>query len=343
MAVAPIAPIAFSAADLALVAFMLVCIVAIGVLRAVRPGAVSIAGNIPAVGGPIAEALTRAFVAAEAALLTALHASLVGFGRTVAWLQAMWAQLTATLTGFAQLTYTAVHQVSAVTVPHLIALASATLAASITAARAYALQLAAAEGLQALGLFHSAQATAQALYAQGAALSLSLFRTAEHDAALAVAGAEAAAAELTRLEHAAMLATAATLTTHAEQLFAQALAATQTLELQLGGQLGRVAGAEADALRVARDALQTEIDAAKAATSALAVGSVAGLLVDVAALKALRCLKFCDVLADLGQFAALLDVGLIWLAVEEAHAHPQEFQSFIAANLAPALRAEWPQ
>lgn len=335
---AAIVPVLLDAWVVALM-FALVALAAVTVLSSVTSRA---GHNVPGIGGIIGPAIDSFWRGLFVAITPAANASLGALTGTIDRLVWEWGQLTATVGGLADLTFGAAYRIVTVVLPHATGLVLSQAQAGILSARAYALLEVQRAQTAALALFTAAEARAQALYDQGLAVSLGLFHTAEHDAALAVAVAERDALSLAAAERAFTVAGLATAEGYAQSLLANALAQMHAIEAGLLGQLGGVAVADRDALqRQVRD-LQQEIKDAAAAVSAAATGSIAAVALDVAAIKALRCIQQCNILGALGDGLALLDVGLIFLLVEAARSNPQATQQFLSAEIAPLLRSNIP-
>jgi hypothetical protein len=335
--VADIAPPAIGATEVALVAGLLFTILLIRILDSIRGPSVNLAGAVPVVGSALSSAVGSAFDSAHGALYAALSAQLVAFANTLSWLQTLWAQLWSTITGFADLTVTATYRLSGVIVPHLIGLAVAQLGDLVNAARAEALGR--VQGLQAatLGWFHEAEVWTANLVAAARGDALSLFQTAEADAAALAAVAESKAGALFAQAEADALAAVGVERAFATGLFTEAMAAVATAEGLIGQRIEGVASQEAAALSAGVSELEQKIAAANAALAGVVAGSLAGVIADVAIIKALKCIQQCAPLGNLGQALNMLDLGLV-LALAEYVAHdPQGATAFIRQEFKPVV------
>lgn len=326
-------------AEVVAVLFLIAMLGAAIVLRGLTSSA---AHGVPVVGAQLGQAVDQFWVRLFVALTPAANGALGVFTSSLDWITAQWSGLASTVVGLAQLTYAAAHKIAYEAIPHATGLVLVQAGALASAALAQALlQVHRAETVAAAG-FAAAEARALALYSQGLAVSLGLFRTAERDAAFAVAVAERDALALAAAERAFAVAGIATAEAYAGTLLGQALAQMHAIEAGLLGQLGGVSQADERAIQDTLAKLRTEIADASKAVSAAATGSIAAVALDVALIKAMKCIKFCDQLGAMGEFASLLDMGLILALVEAAQANPKGLQDFIAGTVAPLIRAEWP-
>lgn len=322
-------------AEVIAVLFLIALLAAVIVLR---PLTTKAAANIPGLGSVLGPAVDNFWVSLVGALAPASSSALQVFTSSLNWVTGQWSQLVATVVGFAQLAYAADFKIITGIIPHAITAAVVQLETLVTAARAYSLGL--FKGAEAAALLEvaAAEVQAKALTDQATAGAVLLFQTAEADAAHLIGVAEADAVALATAERAFAIAGIATAEGYAQTLLSQAVAQMHAIEAGILGQLGGVAVADQEALRAQVNTLRAEIEAASKALAAAATGSIAAVALDVAAIKALRCIKFCDELGAIGEFAAALDLGLIFLLVAEAKADPKGFQSFIGSELGPVLR-----
>jgi hypothetical protein len=338
VAVVAVAPEAFAAADLALVAFMVVAIVALLVLDTARGPSVRLSGAVPIVGNALAGAVDAAFGASRAAVYTALQASLAAFSRTVSFLQGLWAMLSSTIVGLADLTFAAVHKLEYVVLPHAFAVSTQAIEGLIIDATAEAHSLfrtALAVGAQNLAyaeLQIANASIASATFAHG------LFAEAEREIGVSEAAAEAYAAQLVAAEHDFAVRAVADIEGYAAGLFAQSIAIGATAEALLRGEIGVVARQDAEALKGGVSALEREIEAAKAALTAAGAISIGVVAAEVAAIRALKCIQQCGPLGALGEGLSLLDLGLILALVGAAQADPKGTQKFLSDNVAPLVQ-----
>jgi hypothetical protein len=336
---ADLAPPAIGATEVALVFGLLFTILAISILDSIRGPVVGIAGGVPLVGSGLGPALDSALGALRERMYSALSAQLQAFAAVLGWLQTLWTQLSATLAGFGSLTATAATRITTVILPAQLGLGLGLVSGWVAAARADALALVASERALAGAATLAVEQEVQSL--QAVALTASALAGLETSSAAAalIAGAQAEArglfvtaeADIQTLRDSAAAAVAV-----AELDIANASAgAAAALEGRIEGiavQLG------AD-IQAGVSALEREIALAQSQSLAFAVGAAAAVAVDVAAIRALKCIQNCAPLGDLGQFLTALDIGLLIAFVVEARAHPEAANEFMRAEVAPFLKS----
>jgi hypothetical protein len=332
-----VAPAALDAAAIWWVAVFLVAFIGIKIIDTVRPPVVGAAGGIPIIGTQLAQFATFAFAAGRRGLYVLLQAGLVSFSNTVAWLQATWAQLTSTVTGFGDLAATAIWKVQFLVIP--LALNQALSAASALAAtvRADLGALIVASQSAAMAAVADARAAAVALFQTAEADTVNLFQLAEHDAQIAANLVAADAAALVNAERAFTVGAVAVVEADAQAMFQKALAISAAAEAALQGDLGAVAGKLARDLEGGVSALEKEIAAAREVINSIATGALAGVIADVVAIKALKCIQQCGPLGALGEGLSLLDLAAILALVEAARSDPKAAQRFMSDNLVPLV------
>lgn len=326
-------------AEVVAVLFLIALLAAVIVLR---PLTTKAAGAIPGIGSVLGPAVDTFWLNLVRALAPGANSALEVFTSSLQWVTGQWSQLVATVVGFAQLAYAADFKIATGLIPHAIGIAEAKLEALVNTARAYSLGLVKGAEVAAVNEVAAAEAKAAALAAQATAGSVLLFQTAEANAAHLIGVAEADAVALATAERAFAIAGIATAEGYAQTLLSQAIAQMHAIEAGILGQLGGVSIADQEALRGQVNTLRQEIADASKALSAAAAGSIAAVALDVAAIKALRCIKFCNELGAIGEFSSLLDIGLVLVLVEAARENPKGLQDFIAGTVAPLLRAEIP-
>lgn len=336
MAVAPAAPFALDADVIGVLVLAVFAFLAINLIDSTRPGIVGTAGSVPLVGGPLGAAVDAAIGTARGWLYNGLAGSLTVFSETVQWVHDRFSQLTDTLTGLGELAAAADLKIVSLTVPALIAQATAALQATEDAARAVLSQAlmaeesarAAAEAAIWTGISDTQAIAAADVNALAATVTTeidSALSVAEAYADAGVAAAEAAASGLVGAEHQAMLdaITALGIATGAEVegVLGQALAGDSALEQILTTDLSDLRGAVGDL---------------QAILAGAGVGALAAVVADVAAIRALRCIQNCNSLGDLGDLLTALDPLLLiafaaaWRA-DQASGSPSFAGAIIAA------------
>jgi hypothetical protein len=337
VAIAAPAPVVISSTEIALVAGLLFTIVLIRILDSLQTPTATLAGAVPLVGSALRRTVENAFTSAHNALHAALSAELVAFSRVLGVLQSLWVQFASTVVGFAQLSATATTRIVTFIIPRAVDLGLAQAEVLIADEATHAEQLAAAVSVEAQGLFAAAEARAAALVNAIQTADLQLIRDVEAQVVLSEARAVAVAESLAGLEHAFAVAGIKSAEGYADHLFAQAAAISAAAEASLRGDLGAVAELERRALASGVSALEKQIAEAQRILSTAALPAIAAIAVDVAAIKALECIKQCAPLGAVGQGLALLDLAAILALVEAAQADPQGTQRFLQATIVPVV------
>lgn len=335
VAVAP-AEVGFSASEVGLLFLFLFLLAAIYVLDTTRAPIVGIAGAVPLVGSGLGRAVDSAFGSVRGWLYANLSQSLRAYATLLSWLQTLWASLWSTAEGLATLTVVAVLRIKDVIIPAEIAAAESWAGQQVGAARAYAASLEVQAINHADALVAAEASHAAALVGQAEAQALNLFQTAEADAAALVAHASGVAAALIAQERAFTLQTALGLEAEIQAAFVKAEAISAAAEAALRGDLGTVEQQLLGQLRSGVSSLEQEIAKAQAAIGTGALG-LAAVAADVAALKALECLKYCSTLAGLGQALQGLDVALIFGLYAAYEKDPAGTDRFLQSTVAPGL------
>jgi hypothetical protein len=336
---AALAPPALSASEVALVFGMIFTIAAIWVIDVSRTPAVNLAGSVPLVGNALRGAVDSAFQAARNVLQVWLSAQLQSFSAVLSWLQTLWTQLSATVAGFADLTYAAAHKITFLVIPTQITAATDYASGLVASLRADLGATAAALRSETLAAVAGARTGAVALYNQSTAYALGLFQTAEADAAAGAALVASDSAALFAQAEAAALAEVATVTAYVDTKFSQSIAIGAAAEAALGGQLNGVAAQLGADLNAGVSALEQEIARAKALLSGQTVTAVAAVAADVALIRAMRCMQVCDPLGAVGEGLNLLDLALIFAMVEQSPGAMQAIGAFLSNDIAPVAGA----
>lgn len=329
-------PIALAGLDGEVAAIALLFALLVGVLI-LRPLLVALFSNAPLIGPWLASNVDSGLAAFERAMQAPARAALGSLSASIDWLTSQWTQLTATLSGFASLAATAVTKITTLAIPaaeeRVIGYADAQLAAAASNLRADVMaaeKLAAAEvaavQAQAVNLFHQAQADALALVAQSEALAQALAQVAEAQATAQIQGERAFVVDQ-------LLGVQAEIEAAVTRVAAAAAAADAALQ----GDLGSIEAQLKGQIQTEVDSLLRLIEADKAALAAALTGSLAGVIADVAAIKALECLKYCSSLAQVGAFLEGLDAMLLVAFVAYARQHPSEAVGFMVREIRPLL------
>jgi hypothetical protein len=310
--------------------------VLVGVLI-IRPLLVSALGNAPFIGGWLSSNVDAALAGWERNMQAPAAAALGILSSTIDWLTYEWSQLLATLVGWAQVEASALTKISTVVIPAAeqaavqyaqaaTAAAEADLRSELAAVAATASAAVAGARAEELSLIAAAQAEARALSAADQALAQGLFAVAEQDAAA-----------LAQAERAFVVNDILGVQAQIQAAFMQATAVFENGEAALRGDLGTIEQQLAGTIQADVDSLLAQINADKAALTAAFTGSLAGVIADVAAIRALRCLKFCSELADVGSLLNGLDAALLIGFVAYAGQHPDEATGFLRDQVRPAV------
>jgi hypothetical protein len=336
---AALAPPAFSASEVALVFGLIFTIAVIWVVDTARPPAVSLAGAVPLVGGPLASAVDNGFTAVRNLLQVWLSTQLQAFSTLLSWLQTLWSQLSATVAGFAELTYAAAHKITYLTLPAAVSSVLGVVGSTASSLLADILSAMAVLRAETRAAVSGATAAASALYSQASAYSLGLFNLAEADAAAGVALAETNAGALFAQAEAVALAEVQTVTAYVDTKFSQSIAIGAAAEAALGGQLNGVAAQLGADLNAGVSALEQQIAAARAALTGSQTIAIAAVATDIAAIRAMRCMQVCDPLGAVGEGLNLLDLALIFALVEQSPGAMQAIGTFLSNDVAPVAGA----
>ena len=334
---ADLAPVGFSASEVALLFSFLLLYLAVTIVDSTRGPVVNIAGALPVFGSGLSRAVDQAFGYVRGWLYSNLSASIVAYSNLLSWLDSLWAQFSETVVGLATLGTTAAFKITTQIIPAQVQLtllrAEAVASAAEQRANTFANGLAA--GLRA-ALAADAAATASLVSAVRSE-SVGLFQTAEADAAALFQAAETDAGRLAAAERAFTVASVATIEADLGRMFGQAQALTAAAEAALRGDLGAVERQLVADLQGGVSALEREIAAARTALAAGAVGAAA-VAADVAAIRAMRCFQFCDQLGNLGSLLAALDVGAIFALYALARSNPGAAAGFLNETVTPAVQ-----
>lgn len=328
----------FAALDVEVVAIALLFALLAGLLI-IRPLLVNLANQLPVVGPALASRVDSILNAWLTALTGPAQAGLGAFTSLLAWLDTQWRQLAATTVGFAQLTTRGLWVIQNLTIPRVAAATLAQASILVREAAVYAEELRQQTQTLFRGLLGAqAAATAEAIAAERAFV-LQVAATGAAETALLVGGATAQAAAL--VAEAENLTRAGLLAEHdyAGALYEKALAALVAASAALGAQLGGMTLQQDENLTRGISELERKIaEASKLLTEAAAV-SIAVVAADVAAIRALRCIKACNVLGAMGEGLQLLDLAAIFGLVIAARTDPKAVQQFFVDEVAPAVRA----
>lgn len=322
--------------DVEVVAIAFLFAVLVGVLI-VRPLLVALFAQAPFIGGWLSSNVDAGLAAFEASLVGPANAALGALSSTIDYLNSSWAQLVSTVTGLAQLSYTAAWRIVNLKIPaaqqaagdfasSLFDQLRAVVAADVAAVESTAAAEVAAVEVKATALFGQAEALARSLAAAEAVALADSIAVAEQMATVQI-----------QAERAFVVDEVLGVRAEIQSALSQALAVTAAAEAALQGDIGAVERELAGKIGADVDALLRQIAADKAALEAALAGGIAGVLVDIAAIRAMRCLKFCEPLADVGSFLNALDAGLLIGFVAYAKSHPGEAISFLKDEALPVM------
>ncbi len=324
--------------DVEVIAIAFLFAVLVGVMI-VRPLLVSVLSQAPFIGGWLGSNVDAGLNAFEVAIQPAANSALGALSSTIDWLASSWAQITDTLAGFGELAQTAVYKITTLILPALeervtaawsagVNGAEALAAQEVATAEAAASQLVAAARTEAANATAAALTEAQNLAAANTALAQGLFDLAEQAATAQVQG-----------ERDFVVGQVLGINDELDALRTQTAAALAQAEAALTADIGQLAGTLGGELERDVNDLLAQIKADKDVLTAALAGTAAGLAADIAAIKALECLKYCSPLADVGSFLNALDAGLLIAAVGYARSHPSEAVGFFTGQVLPFVKA----
>lgn len=323
--------------DVEVVAIAFLFAVLVGVLI-VRPLLVALFAQAPFIGGWLSSNVDAGLAAFERSLVGPANAALGALSSTIDYLTSSWGQLVSTVSSLAQLTYTAAWRIVNLQLPALEERAGAFASALFAQLLAIVNADVAAARAEASAAVAVAEADAVALFQQAEALAHDLAAAEAVALADGLAVAEGLATAQVRAERAFVTDQLLGVRQEIADAFTQAQAALTAAEAVLEGDIGAVAGNLGDALQRDVDSLLAQIKADKDALAAALTGTAAGLAADIAAIRAMRCLQYCDPLADLGSFINNLDAGLLIAFVAYAKGHPGEATAFLKSEVLPAVK-----
>lgn len=311
--------------------------VLVGVLI-VRPLLVAALGNAPVIGGWLSSNVDSALAAWERGIQPLAAGALGALSSTIDWLAWAWGSLLSTITGLAQLAYAADWRIVNLALPALEQRAEAAASSALQAAEAGLRGAIAAEAgaaaratsaltVEVTGLFNAAEADIARLAVVAAS-----------DAAAALQAAEQTAAGLAQAERAFVVSQILGVEAEIQASFNRAVALSAAAEAALRGDLGQVSDELRAGIQSEVDSLLRQIEADKAALSAALSGSIAAVAVDIAAIRALRCIQNCSPLGDVGQFLNGLDAAALVAAVAAVRAHPAEGLAVMKQTIIPLAK-----